>query len=216
MSTGEHPSYKAKMLPFRVFRRKHKISPADSAFLRWDKTIATIPYGGTMKVTLLPFLGLILLPTIGQAQTVDKQKLDSFATAVARAEGYGARHAIPTRYHNPGDLKSARIYRKLPGQKALGKADHIVFENDAAGWAALKDYLSKMVDGRSKRYNPDMTLAQVSRIYAGNWRPWLHTVARELNVPSSIKLRELLFYQPPTVEFDTELMASVPAMLIYQ
>src|ERR1700675_110260 len=150
-----------------------------------------------MKAKLLLFLCLGVLRAVGQAQTVDKQKLNSFATAVAHAEGFGVRHAIPTRYHNPGDLKSAAIYHPLPGQKALGKADHIVFVNDAAGWAALKDYLSKMVDGRSKRFNPEMTLAQVARVYAGNWRPWLKTVTAELNVLPTTKLRELLFYYEP-------------------
>ena len=156
-----------------------------------------------MKAKLMLYLSLFLVPIIGQAQTVDKQKLNCFATAVAHAEGFGVRHAIPTRYHNPGDLKSRRDLHRLPGQKRLGKGDHIVFESDAAGWAALRDYLSKMVDGRSKRYNPDMTLAQVSRTYAGNWRPWLRTVARELNVEPSVKLRDLLY------EFDPE----PPAMI---
>lgn len=145
-----------------------------------------------MKAKLLLLFSLVLFPAMGQAQSLDRQKLNSFATAVAHAEGFGVRHTIPTRYHNPGDLKSARIYRPLPGQKQLGKGDHIVFESDAAGWEALRDYLSKMVDGRSKRYNPEMTLAQVSRIYAGNWRPWLTLVTRELNVAASIKLRDLL------------------------
>lgn len=163
-----------------------------------------------MKAKLLLILGLCLLPAIGRAQTVDSKKLNSLATAVAHAEGFGPRHTIPTRYHNPGDLKSAVIYSKLPGQRALGKSGHVVFENDAAGWAALKDYLSKMVDGRSRRFNADMTLAQVSHIYAGNWRPWLKLVAAELNVSTTIKLRELLLFdalpdifmtefQPPTL-----------------
>jgi hypothetical protein len=167
-----------------------------------------------MKAILLLLLGLCLFPAVGQAQTVDKQKLDSFATAVAHAEGFGVRHAIPTRYHNPGDLKSAAIYKKLPGQKALGKGDHVVFESDAAGWAALRDYLSKMVDGRSKRFNPEMTLAQVSRVYAGNWRPWLKIVTAELNASPTTKLRELLFRFEPSPLFDTELEASIPVMLI--
>jgi hypothetical protein len=155
-----------------------------------------------MKAKLLLLLGLCLFPTLMQAQSVDKQKLNSLATAVAHAEGFGVRHAIPTRYHNPGDLKSARIYKKLPGQKALGKGDHIVFESDYAGWAALRDYLTKMVDGRSHYYNPNMTLAQMSRIYAGNWRPWLAIVTKELNVAPSVRLRDLLYIyepEPPSI-----------------
>jgi len=154
-----------------------------------------------MKAKLLLLLGLSVLPAVGRAQIVDRQKLNSLATAVAHAEGFGVRRTIPTRYHNPGDLKSARIYRRLPGQKTLGKGDHVIFESDAAGWAALKDYLSKMVDGRSKRYNPNMTLAQVAKIYAGNWRPWLKTVAKELDVSPSIRLRDLLFESDEPPEF---------------
>lgn len=169
-----------------------------------------------MKAKLLLLLGLSMLPVIGQAQTVDKQKLNSFATAVAHAEGFGVRHVIPTRYHNPGDLKSARIYRPLPGQKTLGKGGHIVFVSDTAGWAALRDYLSKMVDGRSRRFNPDMTLAQVSHVYAGNWRPWLNIVTKELNVSANVKLRELLLYyelEPPQIVTDVpslDLVFSTP------
>lgn len=176
-----------------------------------------------MKAKLLLFLCLGLLPAIGQAQTVDKQKLNSFATAVAHAEGFGVRHAIPTRYHNPGDLKSAAIYHPLPGQKKLGKGDHVVFESDAAGWAALRDYLSKMVDGRSKRFNPEMTLAQVSRVYAGNWRPWLRTVTRELNASPTTRLRDLLLMEQleaPQIEavlqvvpFDLTFPQPVPPVL---
>lgn len=149
-----------------------------------------------MKAKLLLSLSLCLLPTIGRAQSIDQQKLDSVAAAVAHAEGFGVRHTIPTRYHNPGDLKSARMYKKLPGQKALGKGGHIVFVNDAAGWAALKDYLSKMVDGRSRRYNPNMTLTQVARVYAQNWHPWLRLVTKELNVPANTTLGDLLLYHP--------------------
>src|SRR5271157_2115816 len=167
-----------------------------------------------MKATLLLLLGLCLFPAVGQAQTVDSKKLDSLATAVAHAEGFGTRHTIPTRYHNPGDLKSAAIYRKLPGQKSLGKGDHVVFENDAAGWAALRDYLSKMVDGRSRRFNADMTLAQASRIYAGNWRPWLKLVTQELNVPTTIKLRDLLLFTPPDI-ITTELQPPPPLELAF-
>jgi hypothetical protein len=155
-----------------------------------------------MKAKLLLLLCLSMLPAIGQAQTVDRQKLNSFATAIAHAEGFGPKGHLPTRYHNPGDLKSAATYTPLPGQKTLGKGGHIVFKNDTAGWTALRDYLSKMVDGRSRRFKPDMTLAQVSRVYAGNWHPWLNIVTKELGVPSNVRLRDLLLYQesePPQI-----------------
>lgn len=133
----------------------------------------------------------IFLPLVSWAQ-VDSQKLDRLAVAISHAEGFGMKRAIPTRYHNPGDLKSRRGLAKLSGQRSLGKGDHIVFANDAAGWAALKDYLSRMVDGRSRRYRPGMTLAQVAKTYAGRWRPWVAIVSKELGVPPTATIGELL------------------------
>ena len=161
-----------------------------------------------MKAKLLLVAVTALAATLAGAQTADKQKVDSFATAVAQAEGFGLRRAIPTRYHNPGDLKSRPGLTKLPGQKGLGKGGHIVFRSDADGWDALHDLISKMVDGRSRHFNPDMTIVQVAKVYAANWRPWVKIVCKELGVPPSTRLRELLMpddAEPPEVH-----MASAP------
>jgi len=148
-----------------------------------------------MKAKLLLFIALCL-PGASAAQNVDKQKIDSFATAVAHAEGFGVRHAIPTRYHNPGDIKTFPKSTKLPGQKAVGKGGHIVFRNDTAGWAALKDQIAKMLDGRSKHFNPNMTITQVAKHYAANWRPWAKTVAKELGVGSNTTLAAYFAPEP--------------------
>jgi hypothetical protein len=163
-----------------------------------------------MKAKLLLFISLVL-PVISAAQTVDQQKVSQMATAVAHAEGFGVRQAIPTRYHNPGDIKTIPSAAKLPGQKSIGKGGHVVFKNDAAGWAALTDQINKMVDGRSHHFNPDMTIAQVARKYAGNWRPWVKIVTRELDITPTTRLRELLFVydEPPTIEVPA---ASVPLL----
>ena len=166
-----------------------------------------------MKAKLLLLLTLMVLPALSAAQTVDKDKVAQFATAVSHAEGYGVRHAIPTRYHNPGDLKTIPSAAKLPGQKAIGKGGHVVFRTDAAGWAALQDQVAKMVDGRSKHFNPDMTLTQVARKYAGNWRPWLKTVAREMNAAPTTKLRELLYVSEPEVPQMVAVEIHLPVML---
>ena len=154
-----------------------------------------------MKAKLLLFISLVL-PVLSAAQTVDQQKVSDFATAVAHAEGFGVRQAIPTRYHNPGDIKTIQSAAKLPGQKAIGKGGHVVFKNDAAGWAALTDQITKMVDGRSHHFNADMTVTQVARKYAGNWRPWVKIVTRELDITPTTRLRDLLFaheQEPPVI-----------------
>jgi len=152
-----------------------------------------------MRAKLL-LAAMLALPLFAAAQTVDQQKLDSFSKAVADAEGFGVKHAIPTRYHNPGDLKTIPSAAKLPGQKAIGKGGHVVFKSDAAGWAALKDQIAKMVDGRSKHFNPNMTLQQVARKYAGNWRPWVKIVSRELGVTPSTTLAEILVAPAPQAQ----------------
>lgn len=151
-------------------------------------------------IAKLLLLIALALPGISVAQTVDKQKVDQFATAVAHAEGFGVRHAIPTRYHNPGDLKTRPELIKLPGQKMIGKGGHVIFKSDTAGWAALTDYILKMVDGRSRHFNADMTLVQIAKHYAGNWRPWVKIVTHELDVQPDAKLRDLLFTADPPTE----------------
>lgn len=136
-------------------------------------------------------LGLSFVVPYAKAQTVamDEGKLDTFAHAVAKAEGFGVRGAIPTRYHNPGDLKTKSSY-KWPGQIRIGKGGHVVFKNDAAGWAALRYQIRMALQGNSKVYNADMTIHQVAKKYAGNWRRWAKNVAHNLGVEPTMTLRE--------------------------
>ncbi len=125
----------------------------------------------------------------GRAQAPDTGKVNDLATAISHAEGFGRRGTIPSRYHNPGDLKAHPDSAPLAGQVRLGKAGHIVFKDDEAGKAALRDYILKMVDGRSAHFHPNMTLSQVARVYAENWRPWVKAVCTELGVPPTTTLR---------------------------
>ena len=132
-------------------------------------------------------------PITGQVQGPDPGKVDDLATAISHAEGFGVRRALPSRYHNPGDLKALSASTPLAGQVRVGKAGHIVFKDDEAGKAALRDYIAKMMDGRSSHFHPDMTLNQVARRYAENWRPWVKIVSRELGVPPSTTLRAYFY-----------------------
>jgi hypothetical protein len=143
-----------------------------------------------MKLLTLTFA--LFLSVSAWAQNIDAQKLDTLCRAIAHAEGFGVPRAIPTRYHNAGDLKSRPGLPPLPGQVRIGKAGHIVFVSDAAGWEALRVYVQKIVNGGSRHYVAHTTLAQLSRVYAQRWQPWLRIATKELGVPASTRLEEYL------------------------
>jgi len=132
---------------------------------------------------------VVAVPLAGQSPIPDPDKVNDLATAISHAEGFGKRSTIPSRYHNPGDLKAFSRTTPMTGQVRLGKAGHIVFRDDEAGMAALRDYIVRMMDGRSTHYNPNLTLNQVARRYAENWRPWVKVVSKELGVPPNTTLR---------------------------
>lgn len=139
---------------------------------------------------------IVASSTVGHAQGPDVGKVNKLATAISHAEGFGKRGTIPTRYHNPGDLKALPNSPPYVGQVRIGKGGHIVFRNDEAGKAALRDSILKMVDGRSGYYHANMTLKQVARRYAENWRPWVRIVSRELGVAPTTTLRAYFYGGP--------------------
>ena len=143
-----------------------------------------------MRINHLAVAVLIAISFIsGQAQAPDPAKVDDLATAISHAEGFGKPHTIPTRYHNPGDLKAFSDSTPIPGQVRIGKAGHIVFRDDEAGKAALRNYIVRMMDGSSSHYRSSLTLNQVARRYAQDWRPWVKVVSRELGVSPNTTLR---------------------------
>jgi len=143
-----------------------------------------------MRINHLAGAALIVLSSVkGHAQALNPDKVNALVTAISRAEGFGKRNTIPSRYHNPGDLKAFRKSTPLEGQVRIGKAGHIVFKDDEAGKAALRDYIFRMMDGRSAHFNANLTLNQVARRYAQNWRSWVRVVSGELGVPPTTTLR---------------------------
>lgn len=111
-----------------------------------------------------------------------------FAEAIATAEGFGVPGAIPTRAHNPGDLK-------LPASLSpLGYlAGHTIFATDEDGWQALYRQLQLIVDGRSRIYTLSMTIDEMGARYAPpDPQTWARNVARVLGVPTNVRLRTVL------------------------
>ena len=120
---------------------------------------------------------VISLLLIGTAWAVPTQ-VTTFAHAIAKAEGFGVPHSIPTTCHNPGDLKG----RHFEGQVGLCKGGHARFANDAYGWDALYSQIEKMISGNSRIYHTSMTMREVSKQWAGNSRVWLRNVCEMLSI----------------------------------
>jgi hypothetical protein len=163
-----------------------------------------------MKAKLL-LLIVLALGSIVSAQTVDKQKVSEFATAVARAEGFGVKHAIPTRYHNPGNIRSTRTGHHYAGQVGLNRCGYVIFKSDAYGWQALQEQLELMASGQSAHYGTDMTITQVAKRYATGWRTWSKNVAKQLGVEPNTKLSEFFAATevPEAPEAADETMADI-------
>ena len=150
-----------------------------------------------MKAKLLLLL-MLALTGIASAQDVDKQKVANFATAVAHAEGFGVRNAIPTRYHNPGNIRSTRTGHHYAGQVGLNRSGYVIFKTDAYGWKALQDQLELMASGQSAHYDTNMTITKVAKRYATGWQVWSKNVAKRLGVPPTTTLAE--YFAPAPVE----------------
>jgi hypothetical protein len=136
---------------------------------------------------------LLLFSTVCHATN----NVQNFARAIAKAEGSGKKGVIPTRYHNPGDLKAVHGF-KYPGQVGIGKGKHVIFQTDQAGWAALIHQINTILAGQSKHYTLDMTLQQVAKKYAGNWQRFAKSLAHNLGVPQDTTLAEY-FEIPPVI-----------------
>ena len=152
-------------------------------------------------------LSLTLLCTVVQAQNVvvrpaySSERIEVLTHAIAVAEGFYVKKSIPNRYHNPGDLKG----KCWTGH--TGKGGHAIFSTDAAGQAALRYQLEKIIAGDSRYYTLNTTVTQMARCYAHNWRPWAKRVSASMGVTPDTKLNWLCGGDvdvPPVLQFNQE------------
>ena len=87
--------------------------------------------------------------------------ITKFAEAIKTHEGWFA-GSRSQRNHNPGNLKFANQ------EKAIGKDNDnfAIFAKDEDGYEALMHQIIIAIDGRSKVYNPEMTILQFFERYA--------------------------------------------------
>lgn len=114
-------------------------------------------------------------------------RIEAFAKAISRAEGFGEPGAIPTRAHNPGDL----VIPGHPGER-IG-AGISVFETDDEGWLHLYHELGMIVIGSSRVYNLGMSIREMAdRWTLTDSSEWANNVAHSLGVSVDATLRSLL------------------------
>jgi hypothetical protein len=108
------------------------------------------------------------------------RKIKRIAEAIAKAEGYGVPGATPTVRNNPGDLKGP-------------DGEIRWFATAEEGWNALYRQVAMMFTGESRYYRPDMTIAEIARIYTGEstYMNWANNVARFLGVTPETRLIEV-------------------------
>jgi hypothetical protein len=140
------------------------------------------------------FVTLLVLALVGVSHSQTEPKIHQFATAIARTEGFYIRGTIPSRLHNPGDIMT-NLRHAYPGQVSVYH-HYAVFRSDAWGWAALEDQIRQMLDGNSTKYNSSMTIVEVARVYAENWRYWSRTVSALLHIDPSTTLDEYFGLAP--------------------
>lgn len=119
--------------------------------------------------------------------TVPNDKVKAIAQAIAHAEGFGVLNAIPTRAHNPGDLKMGDI-----GNGSInGKT---VFASDVDGWNALYKQIDLMVSGNSEYYQPSDSWRRIATVWVGtsDYVNWLNTVVSDLGVDADSSLQEYM------------------------
>jgi hypothetical protein len=121
------------------------------------------------------------------ARVTYSQAVQRMAQAIARAEGYYLVGSVADRLNNPGNLKKSSV--PSIGADTSG---HLQFASKNDGWEALFRQLQLIVDGRSRVYTLDMTIAQMAARYAESNLAWASNVARGLGVPVTTVLRDIM------------------------
>jgi hypothetical protein len=103
----------------------------------------------------------IIKSFISPTVTLSYMKITAFCTAIKTHEGWFV-NSRSWRNSNPGNLKFC-------GQKlSIGQDDagFAIFKNYADGWTTLTNMITNAALGKSKVYNPEMTIVEFFNLYA--------------------------------------------------
>ena len=118
-------------------------------------------------------------PAIMPADANLQAKIEQFISAIAHAEGFGVPGAIPTVFHNPGDLGPGDT--GYPGEFHDG-SNVSKLPDDETGWGFLRRKITRAFTGESHVFSTSMTIAEFAQEYAGDWQNWSRNVAQYLGV----------------------------------
>jgi hypothetical protein len=163
--------------------------PADEA--KWYKENGYKKDVSWLKSILIPLYRLLIDLTV---KLMDKKqdRLTLWAEAIKRHEGWfpGSRSQ---RNQNPGNFKYVGQF------KAIGKDkdNFAIFPDYETGWAHLRKVLTNAATGKSKVYNPEMTLVEFFEKYAPSFddndpQRYANEVAKYIGVEPITKIKELL------------------------
>lgn len=129
----------------------------------------------------------VATPPIPNPPGAPDDRIERIMQAIARAEGFFVEGSVPYRANNPGDLKL--------GDKGHGLINGItVFDSDEEGWAALRNQVTIIVEGRSPVYNEwarelgkrnssELTIAEIAQKYTATEQDhWARNVASALGM----------------------------------
>lgn len=108
------------------------------------------------------------------------------AMAIADAEGYfSPTQTLAQKTNNPGDLENGDI--------GLGTSyGKTIYKSPVSGWLNLFEQIERMVNGRSKYYNPNMTFAQMGLMYSGGNTKYAATLCSFLGIDTTTTLGDYL------------------------
>lgn len=132
-------------------------------------------------------------------------KIDKWAEAVAKHEGFYIKGSVAARNKNPGNIVFGPLAKSFGSTTywthPKTKHDFAIFPTSEQGWAALKRLLENAATGKSKVYSPEMTILEYASKYApvrdekGKLIPnhnYANSIAKQLNLPITTKIKELV------------------------
>ena len=122
-----------------------------------------------------------------QQKEVKKIPVMELAKAIAEMEGFGIPGALPTRNHNPGDLRRSKF-------QSFTKDGFAYFQDDETGWTALIYDLCIKITGKSTTgLTPESTLRDlIYKWTATDQYVYLTHVALKLGVSFDYKIKNFV------------------------
>lgn len=147
-------------------------------------------------------------------------KIEKFAEAQARHEGFYIKGSIAQRFNNPGNLIFGPLAQSFGSTSfythSKTKHDFAIFPTPEQGWKALYRLIENAATGKSKVYSPEMTILEYASKYSpvrdekGRLIPnhnYANSISKQTGLPITTKIKELMSESYTTDKRKTHLFA---------